>query len=91
MSSPTLCYLIENHLKNIFKLKKKKSTIGKESASNAGDPGLNSRWEDSLKKGMTTRFSILAWRISWTERSLSGYSLWACKELDTIEQLTQSS
>ena len=24
-------------------------------------------WEDSLKKGMATGFSILAWRISWTE------------------------
>ena len=23
--------------------------------------------EDSLKKGMATRSSILAWRISWTE------------------------
>ena len=53
-------------LKNIFKLKKK-STIGKESASNAGDLGLNSRWEGPLKKEMTTRFNILAWRISWTE------------------------
>ena len=24
-------------------------------------------WEDPLKKGMATHFSILAWRISWTE------------------------
>jgi len=24
-------------------------------------------WEDSLKKGMATHFSILAWRIPWTE------------------------
>ena len=23
-------------------------------------------WEDSLKKGMTTNSSILAWRIPWT-------------------------
>ena len=24
-------------------------------------------WEDSLKEGMATRSSILAWRIPWTE------------------------
>ena len=24
-------------------------------------------WEDPLKKGMATHFSILAWRIPWTE------------------------
>ena len=24
-------------------------------------------WEDSLKKGMATHCSILAWRIPWTE------------------------
>ena len=26
-------------------------------------------WEDPLKKGMVTHFSILAWRIPWTEES----------------------
>ena len=26
-------------------------------------------WEDPLKKGMATHYSILAWRISWTEES----------------------
>ena len=24
-------------------------------------------WEDSLEKGIATHYSILAWRISWTE------------------------
>ena len=24
-------------------------------------------WEDPLEKGMATHFSVLAWRISWTE------------------------
>ena len=24
-------------------------------------------WEDLLEKGITTHFSILAWRIPWTE------------------------
>ena len=52
MSSTTPCCLIENHSKNIFKFKKKKkSTIGKESASNAGDLGLNSRLGRSPGEG----------------------------------------
>ena len=39
----------------------------KESACNAGDPGSIAGSEDPLEKGMTTHFSILAWRIPWTE------------------------
>ena len=38
------------------------SSIGKESACNAGDLG----WEDPLEKGKATHSSILAWRIPWT-------------------------
>ena len=30
-------------------------------------------WEDPLEKGMATLFSVLAWRIPWTEEP--GYSL----------------
>ena len=26
-------------------------------------------WEDPLEKGMATHFSILAWRIPWTEET----------------------
>ena len=26
-------------------------------------------WEDILEKGMATHYSILAWRISWTEET----------------------
>ena len=37
---------------------------GKESAWNAGDLG----WKDPLEKEMATQFSILAWRIPWTEK-----------------------
>ena len=29
---------------------------------------LSLSWEDPLEKGMATHFSILAWRISWTEK-----------------------
>ena len=42
---------------------------GKESACNAGDPGLIPGWEDLLEKGMATHSSILAWRIPWKEES----------------------
>ena len=27
-------------------------------------------WEDPLEEGMATHFSILAWRILWTEESV---------------------
>ena len=40
-------------------------------------------WEDPLGKGKTTHSSILAWKTPWTL-----YSPWACKELDTTEQLS---
>ena len=58
---------------------------------------LSLGWEDLLEKGMATHFSILAWRIPWTEEfcslaeefcSLAGYSLWVHKKLDTAKQLT---
>ena len=34
--------------------------------------------EDPLEKEMVTHFSILAWKIPWTEE-LVGYSLRGCK------------
>ena len=40
---------------------------GKEFACNAGDSDLIPGSEDPLEKGMATRSSVLAWRISWTE------------------------
>ena len=42
-------------------------TMTKESACNAGDLSLIPGWEDPLVKGTATHFSILAWRIPWTE------------------------
>ena len=42
------------------------SSAGKESACNAGDPGLIPRLGRSLEKGKATHSSILAWRIPWT-------------------------
>ena len=40
--------------------------------------------EDPLEKGMATHFSILAWRIPWTE-SLAAYSPCSHTELDITE------
>ena len=45
------------------------SSVGKESACNAGDPVQFLDWEDPLEKGMATHSSILAWRIPWTSGS----------------------
>ena len=39
----------------------------KESACNAGDLSSIPGQEDPLEKGMAIHFSILAWRIPWTE------------------------
>ena len=37
-------------------------------AGDEGDAGVQSLgWEDHLEKKMATHFSILAWRILWTE------------------------
>ena len=44
--------------------------------------------EDPLKKEIATHSSVLAWRIPW--RSLTSYSSWGCKELDTTEELSLS-
>ena len=43
------------------------SSDDKESACNAGDMSLILGQEDPLEKGMATHFSILTWRIPWTE------------------------
>ena len=45
---------------------------GKESACNAGDPGVEPGSEDPLKKELATHSSILAWRIPWTEEESGG-------------------
>ena len=44
-----------------------RSSVGKESAGNAGDLGLIPGREDPLEKETATHSSILAWRIPWTE------------------------
>ena len=37
---------------------------------------LSLGWEDPQEKGMATQFSILAWRISWTEKPSQLQSMW---------------
>ena len=56
----------------------------KESACNAGDPGLIPGSEDPLKKGVSTHSNILAWRIPWTEEP-GGLHPRGHKEWDTAE------
>ena len=41
--------------------------------------------EDPLEKGMATHFSILAWRIPWTEDPGGRQSLRVAKESDMTE------
>ena len=43
--------------------------------------------EEPLEKGMTTHYSILTWRIPWTEELGGLQSPWSCKESDTTEQV----
>ena len=47
--------------------------------------GLILGQEDLLEEEMATHFSILAWKIPWTEE-LVGFSPRGCKELDASEQ-----
>ena len=49
--------------------------MAKESACNVGDPGLTLGWEDTLEKELATHFSILTWRIPWTEEPVGLQSM----------------
>ena len=42
-------------------------------------------WEDPLEESMATHYSILTWRIPWTEFPGGLYSPWGCKESDMTE------
>ena len=59
----------------------------KESACNAGDPGLIPGRQDPLEEGMATHSSILAWRIPWTEEP-GGLQCGLAQELGTTERLS---
>ena len=53
-------------------------------AEDARDGGRSLDGEDPQEEGMATHFSILAWRIPWTEES-SGLQSMSHKELDMTE------
>ena len=59
---------------------------GKEPAFSAGDPGLIPGSGRSLEKKMATHFSILAWRIPWTEEPGGLQSMGS--QSDRTKQLT---
>ena len=59
-------------------------SAGKESAAMQETWVRPLGWEDPLEKGTTTHSRILAWRISWTVKSVGH------KELDMTEQLSLS-
>ena len=53
---------------------------GKESACNAGGPGVRSlHQEDPLEKGMATNSTVFAWEIPWTEEPSRLQSMWVTK------------
>ena len=58
-------------------------SVVKSPYANAGDVGSLLGQEDSLKKEMATRSSILAWEISRTEEPGGLHSLWSRKGSDT--------
>ena len=47
-------------------------------------------WEDPLGKKMAFHFSVLAWRIPWTEEPGGPHNPWYHKESDVTEQITLS-
>jgi len=53
-------------------VRKRQSNVVKNPLANAEDWVLSLDREDSLKKEMATQFSILAWRILWTEETGKG-------------------
>ena len=57
--------------------------VGKESACNAGDPGSIPGWGRSPGEGNGNPLQYFCLGKSHGQRSLTGYSPWGRKELDT--------
>ena len=66
------------------------SYAGKESACNAEDQGLISGLDEvrSPKRGQGNPLQYSCLEIPHGQRSLTGYSPWGCKELNTTERLS---
>ena len=67
------------------------SSVGRESACNAGDLGSIPGWEDPLEKEMATHSSILAWRVPWTEEPGRLQSMRFQKSWTRLKRLSSSS
>ena len=64
---------------------------GKEPPANAGDAGdvgSSLDQDDPLEAEMATHFSILAWKIPWTEEPGGLQSIGSHKELNMTERLS---
>ena len=59
-------------------------SVTKNPPANAGDSGWIPGSEDPLEEEMTTYFSILAWKISWTEETV-GLESTGLQKLDTTK------
>ena len=64
-------------------VKKKKTRLPMQDSQETRVQSLGQ--EDPLKEEMATHFSILAWKIPWTEEP-GGLQSMGCKESDTTEQ-----
>ena len=71
------------NVKGIQALRGPSSSVGKESACNAGDWGSIPGWGRSPGEGNSNPFHILAGEIPWTEE-LGGLLSIRSQELDTI-------
>ena len=80
--TPAIAFIIVGRVRIFFKRMERKQTLGRQLLGfPSGSEGKNQPamqesqetqvqalgWEDSLEENMATHFSILAWRILWTE------------------------
>ena len=87
LSTATRAFPANPLLKRYLVIRKAKGFSGGSAVKNlpvsAGDEGsIPGQGMPHLEEGMTTRSSILPWRIPWIKVSGRGYSPWGHKELD---------
>ena len=67
------------------------SSVGRESACNAGDPGLIPGWGRAPGEGIGSPLQYSNLEKPHGQRSLVGYSSWDRKELGTTERLSMQA